>query len=411
MRRGPLALAPLCLLLLALPLAADMRTAPTTDGPPPAMVEGTITSLDVPFVGDGLIVSLLGGLVSFDAAGATVRFASGAEGTTTSLAVGQRIAAFVDPASSPLEASAIVIFEHRNEVALTGAVQAVDTAGKALTLLGFTVRVDASTAFGGPRAGLGQAGLESVNVGDFVLVSAKADDRSLLAVRVLKLSAAPMPTVRLHGVVASIGTASWTITLADGAAQPVSVDARTKVVGDPFVGDTVDVLAQKQADGTLLALLISKTVVPPAAEFARYQGVVKSISTTSWTVGPKGGDGPDRVFAVNEKTQIVGSPAVGDEVGVLAQRRSDGSYLALVIAKVLPPVPVAEVSFEGLVKSIVGPASSTGAGAAVWTVDATRVLVTRATAVRGAPKVGDRVRVTGMRAPDGSVAARLVEKV
>lgn len=411
MRRGPLALVSLCLLLLALPLAADMRTAPTTDGPPPALIEGTITSINVPFAGGGPIVGLLDGLVSFDATGATVRFASGAEGTPASLEAGQRIAAFVDPASSPLKATAIVIFEQKSEVALTGPVQAVDTAARTLSLLGFTVRVDASTAFGGPRAGLGQAGLEAVSVGDFVLVGAKADAGSLLAVRVLKLSAAPMPTVRLHGVVASIGTASWTITLADGTAQPVSVDARTKVLGDPIVGDSVDVLAQKQADGTLLALLISKTVVPPAAEFVRYQGVVKSISTTSWTVGPKGTDGPDRVFAVSGRTQIVGGPVVGDEVGVLAQKQADGSYLALVIAKVSVAAPVGEVSFEGVVKSIVGPASAMGAGASVWTVDATRVLVTRATTVKGDPKVGDTVHVEGLKAPDGSVAARLVEKV
>lgn len=411
MERSRLALVPALLLLLALPLAADMRTAPTTDGATPASIEGTITSINVPFAGGGPIVTLLGGLVSFDATGATVRIASGEAGTTASLAVGQRIVAFVDPASSPLKATSILVLEQKSEIALTGPVQAVDTAAKTLKVLGFTFRVDANTVFGGPWDGAGQAGLGDLKVGDLVLVAAKADSGSLLALKVMKLSPSPTPTVRLHGVVASIGTASWSITLKDGTAQAVKVDAQTKFVGEPKVGDEVDVLASRQSDGTLLALLIAKTVAPPAADFERYQGTVKSISTTSWTVGPKVGDGPDRLFAVSAKTQIVGDPKVGDEVNVLAQKQADGSYLALVIAKVLPTVPVGAVSFDGVVKSIAPPSSATGMGGAVWVVDATKVLVTRATTVTGDPKVGDRVHVEGLAAPGAPVAAKSITKL
>ena len=63
---------------------------------------------------------------------------------------------------------------------------------------------------------------------------------------------------------------------------------------------------------------------------------MKAIGTTSWTVGPKAGDGPDRLFAVSETTRILGDPKVGDEVGVLAEKQADGSYLAIVIAKTAP---------------------------------------------------------------------------
>lgn len=411
MNRCRRALAPALFLLLALPLAADTRRAPTTDGATPASIEGTITSINVPFAGGGPIVTLLGGLVSFDATGASVRFASGEAGSTESLAVGQRIVAFVDAAAAPLRATSILVFEHRSEVALTGTVQAVDARAGTLQVLGFTFRVDERTVFGGPWDGAGQADLSDVQVGDLVLVSAKADAGSLLAVKVLKLSPTPTPTVRIHGVVASVGTDSWGITLKDGTLQRVKVDARTKFVGEPKVGDEVDVLAQRLSDGSLLALLIAKAVVPPAAELLRYQGVVKSVSTTAWTVGPKAGDGPDRLFAVNARTQIVGDPRVADEVGVLAQKQADGSWLALVIAKVVTPGPIAEVTFEGTVKSIVGPAATSGAGTAVWTVDTTRVLVTRATTVKGDPRVGDKVRVEGLRSPDGTVMAKSIEKL
>ena len=91
------------------------------------------------------------------------------------LAVGQRIGAFVDPASSPLKATSIVVFEQKGEVALTGPVQAVAEAAKTLQLLGFAFRVDRDTVFGGPWDGAGQAGLEDVRGGDLVLVAATAD--------------------------------------------------------------------------------------------------------------------------------------------------------------------------------------------------------------------------------------------
>jgi hypothetical protein len=410
MNRCRFAFVPVLFLLLALPLAADMRTAPAKDGATPASIEGTITSINIPIAGGGPIVTLLGGLVSFDATGASVRLASGEAGTTASLAVGQRIAAFVDPASSPLKATSIVVFEQRAEVALTGPVQAVDATAKTLAVLGFTFRVDANTVFGGPWDGAGQASLSDVKVGDLVLVAAKADAGSLLALKVMKLSPTPTPMSRIHGVVASVGTESWTITLKDGTAQPVKVDAQTKYVGDPKVGDEVDVLARRQSDGTLLAVLVAKTVAPPAADVERYQGVVKSVSATAWTVGPKVGDGPDRLFAVNAKTQLVGDPKVGDEVGVLAQKQADGSYLALVIAKLSATVPVGAASFDGVVKSIAAPSSGMAMGA-VWTVDTTKVLVTRATTVTGDPKVGDRVHVEGLKSPDGSVMAKTIAKL
>jgi hypothetical protein len=408
-------LLPVLALLVAVPAAADTRAVPTSDATVPAStIEGTITHLSIPFAGGGPIVTLLDGLVHFDATGASVKFADGTAGTTASLAAGQRIVAFVDATASPLRATSIVVLLQRNDVALTGKVDTVDTAARTLTVLGFTARVTEKTVFGGPMDGAGQTGLADLKVGDLVLVAATADSGTLVANRVMKLAPSVETSVRLHGTVDSIGTESWTIVTKDGAKTTVKVSSETKVVGEPKVGDEVDVLARRQSDGTLLALLIAKFVAPPTVPTERYQGVVKSISAASWTVGPKVGDGPDKLFAVNAQTKISGDPKVGDEVGVLAQRQPDGTLLALSIVKVTVAPPIGAVSFDGVVKSITpapsaGPAGSTVVG--TWVVDATKVLVSRVTVVKGDPKVGDKVHVDGVKNPDGTVLAALVAKL
>ena len=396
-------------LLLAFPAAADVRTSPAPEGPPPAAIEGTITHLSIPFVGGGPIVTLLDGLVSFDATGATVRFSTGNAGTTADLAIGQRLVAFVEPTSAMPKATSIVVLAQRSDVTLTGSVDAVDATARTLTVLGFTARVTDKTVFGGPWDGAGQAGLEDVRVGDLVLVAATSDARSLVATRVMKLSPSPTPTLRVHGVVEAIGTVSWTIALRDGSKSVVKVDAETKIVGSPKVGDEVEVLARQLSDGSLVAILIARSVPPPHFPMERYQGVVKAIGPAAWTIGPKAGDGPDRLFAVSAKTRILGDPKIGDEVGVLAEKQADGSYLAIVIAKVALAPPVgAVVAFEGTLNRI---ATDGSAGLATWLVGDTNVIVSRMTSVRGGPKIGDRVRVEGIRGPDGSVMATKIAKL
>lgn len=401
---------PALFLLLALPAAAGARTAPAPEGPPSSAIEGTVTSINIPIVGGGPIVTLLDGLVSFDATGATVRFSDGTVGTTADLAAGQRLVAFVEPAAGMQKAKSVVVLAQRTDVTLTGNVDAVDLAARTLTVLGFTAHVTDRTVFGGPREGAGRSGLEDVRVGDLVLVSAMADSGVLVATRVMTLLPSPLPTTRIHGTVESIGTDSWTLVLRDGTKSVVKVDAETKIVGGPKVGDQVDVLARQLSDGSVLALLIAGFVPPPTVQTERYEGMVKSIGTTSWTVGPTAGDGPDRLFTVGEKTRILGDPKVGDQVGVLAQRQTDGSYLALVIARAAlgPAVPKA-VTFEGIVHRITRE-ESMGAAIPTWLVGATTVTVSRLTVILGEPKVGDRVRVEGLLVRDGSVmAARIVK--
>lgn len=402
--RSPL-LIPTLILLVALPAAADMRGIPAADERPQATIEGTITSVNVPIAGGGPIVTLLGGLVAFDATGASVRYVNGHTATTDTLAAGQRVLALLDPASSPLRATTVVILSDRADVTFTGKVDAVDLAAGTLTVLGFTSKVTDRTVFGGPFEGVGSKGLDDVRVGDMVFVEAKADAGALVATKVMRLGASSDSVRRLHGTVASIGETAWTITLGDGSTVTVKIGPETKVTGSPKVGDTVDVLARPQSDGSLLAVAILRSIPPPSTSFERFEGVVKTIGPTAWTIAPKDG-GPDRTFAVDGSTKVLGSPVAGDRVGVLARKLEDGSWLAVVIAKATVSGPArAEVEFEGVVKSI-SPGNPTG----VWIVGETKVVVTRMTVVRGDPKVGDTVEVEGLRNPDGVVQAEKIEK-
>lgn len=392
-------------LLIAAPATADMRGVPATDERPQATIEGTITSVNVPIAGGGPIVTLLDGLVAFDATGATVRYFNGHSATTDTLAAGQRVLALLDPATAPLRATTVVILTDRADVTFSGRVGAVDLDAGTLTVLGFTSKVNERTVFGGPFEGIGSKGLEDFRVGDMVFVEAKADAGALLATKVMRLGTPSDSVRRIHGTVASIGETAWTITLPDGSALTVKVGAETKVTGAPKVGDTVDVLARPQSDGSLLAVAILKSVPPPVVAFERFEGAVKAIGATAWTIAPKGG-GPDRSFAVDGETKVLGNPAVGDGVGVLAKKLDDGTWLAVIIAKAMVPGPArTEVEFEGVVESI-SPGNPTG----VWIVGETKVVVTSRTVVRGEPKVGDTVEVEGQRNPDGVVQASKIEK-
>lgn len=397
------------LLLLVLPATATVRTMPPFEGPPQASIEGTVTSVNVPFVGGGPIVTLLDGLVHFDATGATVRFSNGSAGTTADLAIGQRLVAFVEPTQAMPKARSIVVLAQRTDVTFTGTIERVDLNARTLTVLGLTARVTDGTAFGGPRDGTGQVGLENLQVGDLVLVAAGAEAEALVAARVMKLAPSANPVSLIHGVVEAIGSESWTIVLRDGTKSVVKVDTETKVVGGPKVGDVVDIVGRTLSDGSVLALVIASFVPPPTVPTERYQGVVKTTGATSWTFGPKAGEGPDRLFAVNAKTRILGDPKVGDEVDVLAQAQADGSFLAIVIARTVPPPDVStRVTFEGVLVSMTADGT---AGVATWRVGETKVIVSRMTVVVGNPRVDDRVRVEGLTLRDGSVMAARVTKL
>jgi Domain of unknown function (DUF5666) len=164
-----------------------------------------------------------------------------------------------------------------------------------------TIGVDAQTKIvGAPKAG------------DTVEVLGRTDSSGVFRASLI----VPMrtPVVRLRGTVVSESSTSWVIAVGGsamgGAAATtnttVKVDSNTKIVGSPAVRDTVEALADKQSDGSLLATLITKVASPMTVTF---EGVVNAIRGMEWTVGTT-------KVMVSRLTILVGSPKLRDNVKV-----------------------------------------------------------------------------------------------
>lgn len=363
-----------------------------------SMVEGTITGVNIPFAGGGPIVSLLNGLISFDINGARIVAAEGGA-ALAEVRVGQRVMALLkDPATQSggmVKAETVFVMQDSAVATVRGGVEAVDVAGNSLTVLGWKISVDAKTAFGGPREGTGVKGLSDIKVKDEVTVTATPKDQSLYALRVMKMMEAPQPTETVIGSVVSIGTTSWVIRTAEGREVTVLVTAQTRIAGEPRTGDRVNVIAQRDSAGNLVAITIIKLSDVPVT--FRFRGVVTSITDTLWKVRPF--EALEQEVKVTRETRITGNPKVGDWVDVEGNVAS-GALIATSITKLEQGPPTVEVSFEGTVKSI---------ESSVWMVDSVRVMVSRRTEIVGSPAVGDRVQVTGQRGSAAFMATRIAK--
>lgn len=402
-RAARLALA-LLLPLAAAPAAAQLSVNDDRPSMVRAAVEGVISSVTPSSdPSAGPVFTLLDGLIAVDAAGADVVKPGGQPGTAADLVVGARVAVVLAEGATapPLAARTVFVFAQPPQALLAGTVDSVEVEARTFHLLGLTVHVTDRTAWGGPRTAPALDGLEDLKPGDPVTASVTSVDGKITAFRVLVLSPAPEPMERFRGVVEEIGTSSWKIGLADGSVRQVGVNAETRIVGDPVVGDTVEVVGHADSAGGFLAQLIAKVPEAPP-ELERFRGVVRSIDRTEWTIATESTGASTVVVKVDAETRIVGDPRVGDTVEVLAVRDASGALLAKVIAKV-DLGPPSDVVFTGVVKSILP---------GLWTIGDVRVMVTPMTRILGEPRVGDTVRCTGKRMPGtGMVAATLIEKL
>ena len=391
----------LVLPLLALPVAADGRASPENHEARGAFaVEGTVSAItSLPTPGSAPVLSLLGGLISIDTAGADVKLPDGSTGTVADIAVSSRIVALVaDPGTStgPLAAQLIVILGIQDEVTLRGTVQAVDASAMTFQMLGLTIHVTDKTSFGGPFEGASTSSIDDLHVGDQVQAGVTAVNDEIVARRVIVTTLIPPETDRYTGTVKSIAADAWVVTV-DGTDTTFAVNAATKIVGDPKVGDKVDVLAQKDSSGALTALLIVGRPAAPGPA-TRLHGVVKETNPTAWviTVSER-----DVTVGITDKTKFVGDPKVGDTVDVVGQYDPSGALTALMIMKSVPvPTPPAVVVFRGVVQTIASDAWEIKVGDAVLDV-----LVTDKTRIIGTPKVGDTVDVAATKADDGTLTA------
>lgn len=364
------------------------------------LVEGTITSINIPFAGGGPIVTLLDGLISFDINGARIISTERGE-ALSELKVGQRVMAILKAPASTTggmnKAETVLVTLDSSTATVRGQVEKIDAAASTLTVLGWTFSVDSKTAFGGPREGSGIKSLADLKVKDDVSVTATPRNTALYALRVMKMMEAPVPTETMMGTVVSIGTSSWVIKTAEGHEVTVLVNAQTRIAGEPKVGDRVNVLGQRDAAGSFTALAIVK-LSDPTPPLAHFRGAVTSITQTLWKIKPF--EALEIPVTVNRETKILGDPKVGDNVDVIGTMEGT-AFVATSITKLASTTPPStEVSFEGVVKNIDGN---------FWMVDAVKVMVSPRTEVVGAPAVGDRVQVVGQRASAAFMATKIVK--
>src|SRR6185503_18347519 len=112
-------------------------------------------------------------------------------------------------------------------------------------------------------------------------VSANASGGALLAATVIASTPFPRTTL-IHGTVKSIGTDSWLITDSAGKEWTIIVNAQTKIIGDPKVGDSVEILANVDRSNQYVAVSIMKSIV--IRPMVNFTGEVKAIGPASWVI-------------------------------------------------------------------------------------------------------------------------------
>jgi hypothetical protein len=334
-RPNPTAPAVVALILSVLAVSALPASAQGSPGTPMMPVAAPVSSVDsIVSKVNGPILDVLGGALQLDVTNAKItggddRFASPVP--WAGILTGSRIVAQVTvpdaiPAVFPprLSATNVVVFL-ANSGSLAGIVQGVGAAQGTFTLLYTSVKTNAATEWSGAKAdGTPVKGLPDLAAGMQAVAVVSVDASGVTAKSVYAY--AP-PTTRIEafrGKVEAEGATLWTI---DG--RLVQVNADTKIVGDPKVGDTVDVLAKVAAlppgAGTAVipvAISIVKVVPtppPPTERTVEFDGVVesmppslaglKSVPLGHWKVSGKD-------VLVTPLTKIADGIAVGTSVHV-----------------------------------------------------------------------------------------------
>ncbi|HEY3351121.1 MAG TPA: DUF5666 domain-containing protein [Thermoanaerobaculia bacterium] len=293
-RPNPTAPAVVALILSVLAVSATPAFAQGSTGTAMMPIAAPVSTVDsVVSKVNGPILDVLGGALQLDVTNAKItggddRFASPVP--WAGILTGSRIVAQVTvpdaiPAVFPprLAATNVVVFL-ANSGSLSGIVQGVGAAQGTFTLLYTSVKTNAATEWSGTKAdGSHVKGLSDLAAGMRAVAAVSVDASGVTAKSVFAY--AP-PTTRIEafrGKVEAEGATLWTI-----SGKSVQVDANTKIVGDPKVGDTVDVLAKVQVlpPGSAapmplpVAIAIVKVVStppPPTDRTVEFDGVVESL--------------------------------------------------------------------------------------------------------------------------------------
>lgn len=310
----------LLFVLVALNSFAQVRSRATMPVPidlSGSTVSGIIGSVSGPFI------HLADGLVTIDTTGARMAGDPPTPGSPLFAVINSLQVA----PNAPLPAEYVAV-TRLPQVTLTGSVTMINDGESTLTVLGRTIKVTPQTAISGLITKTTK--LAEIVIHQTVQVNADNFGGVLVAssIRVLSIKPVPAPPLPLptfiRGTVRSISNTAWVIA-AEERVWTITVNAQTKIIGDPKVGDTVDVLIT--SDNVALSIINEPQM--------RITGFVKSIAPTQWTVGlgPAGSLAPDFLVEVNENTKIVGDPRVGDRVEV-AGTIGKGSFVASSITRI-----------------------------------------------------------------------------
>ena len=318
----------LLVLLFAVSMFAKERsvTPPAQDDGKIALGNGASVTGEVSSV-NGTLITLAGGVVALDATNAKI-VSGDRNATVASIKPGMLIVATVNEPSTistaPLVATAIAVLRSA-DVTLTGTVQLVDPAGTNFLLLNKTIKVDANTTF------VNANGIADVRANSLVVVEANASGSALLASRVTVAAPIPPRPQTATGIVKSIGSSEWVITVRDRDTTFV-VNANTKILGDPKVGDKVEVLYTVDSAHANVAIAIAKHVVIDVPQTITVRGVVKSLGT-EWILA-RDEDGKEFVIVWPEFVRIAPAVQVGDHVSAVLVERPDGKFTLISIKKI-----------------------------------------------------------------------------
>jgi hypothetical protein len=314
------------LLLFGLAPFAAADGAPVTSPARPSTVEGTVSEVTGP------ILDLIEGGIQIDVTHATI---TGGDDRLANplpwsgILVGARVVAQVMvpdviPAvfpPPPLAATTVVVFQaHAGQ--LVGTIQAVDVAGGKFTLLLHTVSTNSATKWSGEGPNGPVKGIADLVAGMFATVSV-VNASGLLATNVEAFGfATPPELIAFRGPVETITPTAWTI-----AGRGVRVDFDTKIVGDPKVGDTVDVLAriQNPPPGTLgptflvaISIIKAPVILPPnpGDHATEFDGTVEAIPAATNGVPLGHWKISSRDVVVNGLTKLDTGIVVGSAVHV-----------------------------------------------------------------------------------------------
>jgi len=330
------------LLFTALFSAGPLEPRASADGialsaPSPmraSMIDGTVSAAL------GTVLDVLGGQFRIDVAKATISSGDGPLAgplPATGIPVGARVVAQVLVGDAlpavfpppPFQATNVVVFLPRDGQ-LVSSIQGVDVPGGKFTMFFHAISTNAETKWSGFGPNGSVKGLRDLSAGMFATVSVvnsgeASGVRGLLATSVEAYgTVTPPELIAFRGPVQTISARTWTI-----AGRGVTVDADTKIVGEPKVGDTVDVLARVQnpppgslAPSYLVALSIVKTtvIVPPGpgGRATEFDGIVESIPPAATAGGAPLGHWKisSRDVVVNGLTRIDSGITVGTSVHV-----------------------------------------------------------------------------------------------